>query len=179
MPILVNCTVCGHRRYVPEEDIPLGVRCPKCDETFMDPIVPKIGEPGARVRRRVPHPRHSATTIGLVVVVAAAALAAVTCLTLAVISMAQIGPMESLFPWLLAAQGVLCVLDGVCGVALLRYKKWGFHGLVAGLGLAFLVTLISGAVVTAGLLLLGELIALGALYALLGLGTPSTWSQLE
>ncbi len=178
MPIQVNCTACGHRRYVPEEDIPRGVRCPKCDATFMDPIIPKIGEPAAAVRR-VHRTRHPAATIGLLAIVAAAVLAAVTCLTWAVISMIQIGPMESLFPWLLGAQGVLALLDAGCGIGLLLWKKWGFHGLVASLGLSFIVTLTSGAILAAGLLLLGDLVALGVLYALLQLGSPSTWSQLE
>jgi hypothetical protein len=179
MPVLLNCSTCGHRRYVSEERLPYGIRCPRCDETFMDPIVPKIGQPVAGARRMAFKTRPAAATTGLIVLLCTGALTAVVCLILAVIGMASTGPMQSLAPWLLAAQGLLAAVDAGCVFALLLWRVWGFYGLAGSLGVSFLLVLTGGAVLLAAVVLILALAVIGGLYALLKAGKPSTWSQLE
>jgi hypothetical protein len=50
MPILVACPTCGYQRQVDEREACMGIKCPKCDQSFLDVVVrgPAVREENGR-----------------------------------------------------------------------------------------------------------------------------------
>jgi hypothetical protein len=44
MPILVACPTCGHQRQVDEREACMGIKCPKCFQSFLDVVVTGPGQ---------------------------------------------------------------------------------------------------------------------------------------
>jgi hypothetical protein len=44
MPILVACPTCGHQRQVDEREACMGIKCPKCFQSFLDPVITGPGQ---------------------------------------------------------------------------------------------------------------------------------------
>jgi hypothetical protein len=179
MPTLVNCAACGHRRYVPEEVLPFGVRCPKCDETFMDPVVQRVGQPAPTARRRSPRTRHVLVTVLLGLILAVNVVLALVFCVQAIVSMLQAGLLSSLVPWVGLAAAVLYGVNAACAVALLLWRKWGFYGFLATVAIDFVLTLTTGKILAASLTFIAGLAVIGLFYYVLQCGKPSTWSQLD
>jgi hypothetical protein len=44
MPILVACPTCGHRRQADEREACMGIKCPKCFQSFLDVVATGPGQ---------------------------------------------------------------------------------------------------------------------------------------
>jgi hypothetical protein len=44
MSILVACPTCGYRRQADEREACMGIKCPKCYQSFLDPVVKGPGQ---------------------------------------------------------------------------------------------------------------------------------------
>ena len=77
------------------------------------------------------------------------------------------------FPVLMA----VCLFNLVCAIALFRWKKWGFWGLVASAAVALCVNIAIG---LGPLAAIGGVIGVLLLYGVLQIGKENKgWSQLE
>ena len=79
--------------------------------------------------------------------------------------------------WAFPALIGVCLFNLVCAIALFRWKKWGFWGLVASAAVALGVNIAIG---LGPLAAIGGIIAVLLLYGVLQIGKENKgWSQLE
>ena len=181
--ISMTCPVCKHQSRVPDREVCLGVRCEKCPDSFMEAerqtdLSALEWDTSARRRKGVGmHPVALAWLIVLIVANAGLALILVPLMAFSIV----LG--HGLATWSILVLGTLLLLNIVCAIALLFRKAWGFSAyllvqVITAVLLSFsgrgdaLIPVIIGSVV-------GELLLALILYAVLQVGEPNTWSQLE
>jgi len=72
---------------------------------------------------------------------------------------------------------ILGIINVVCAVALLKWKKWGFHGFIATSITSLIVNLLIGLSIVQSLF---GLLGVAVLYGVLNIGKDrAAWSQLE
>jgi hypothetical protein len=107
------------------------------------------------------------------VIIANAATAIMT--PLATEGMRQAG--LSISPLMIGALVVCAVVNIACAIALLRWKKWGFYGMVGTAAIALIINIAAGLGV--GRSLVG-LIGIGILYWVLNMGgEKKAWPRLK
>jgi len=116
--------------------------------------------------------RHGCLTVWLVIIIAASALAAVVSLG---------STFEEAEPdaqgWLWPVYAVVCLFNVVCGVALFRWKKWGFWGFLLSGVVGLIVNLAAG---IGPRVSFGGLVGVAVLYGVLQIGNENKgWPQLE
>lgn len=80
-------------------------------------------------------------------------------------------------PWAFPVLGALGVINLVCAIALLKWKKWGFFGFVASSLIAFAVNLMVGVPIYQALL---GIVGFVVLFGLLQIGKENKgWTQLD
>lgn len=80
--------------------------------------------------------------------------------------------------WIVPVLIILCLLEIVCAVALLRWKKWGFWGFCALAVVALIVNIASGLGIASSLT---GLIGIALMYGVLNIGGKDDkgWPQLD
>jgi hypothetical protein len=85
--------------------------------------------------------------------------------------------MPNIPDWSLPVLGLLCIVNVVCAVALLKWKKWGFYGVAGTSAAAFVINLALGQGIIQSLL---GLLGIAILYGVLQIGKDNVgWTQLE
>ena len=119
-------------------------------------------------------PRHGCLTTWLVLIVVLNALTALATPFTSVY--AQQAGMK-LSPLLIAVLVACAVVNVVCAVALFRWQRWGFYGIVAVAIIGMIVNLAAG--LSIGKALFG-FIGVGILYWVLNMGGPNkAWPRLK
>jgi len=79
--------------------------------------------------------------------------------------------------WALPVLGLLCIVNLACAIALLKWKKWGFYGLVGTSAAAVAINLVIGMGIIQSVL---GLAGIAILYGVLQIGKENKgWTQLE
>jgi hypothetical protein len=87
------------------------------------------------------------------------------------------GSLQPIPDWAFPVLIGVCLFNLVCAIALFRWKKWGFWGLVASAAVALGVNIAIG---LGPLAAIGGIIAVLLLYGVLQIGKENKgWSQLE